>query len=90
MEMMEINEGLMELEFEFDQQAYDGLREQVKNLEEQLFNAIFPVLRSYEYDKADPSDLQSVKEFYLKKRYLLRILENLDRFAPASKEAGNN
>jgi molecular chaperone HscB len=88
MEMMEINEGIMELETGFDGQTNDRLHEQVKNLEEILFNAIMPTLKGYDHAMATPADLQLIKEFYLKKRYLLRILENLDKFAPASKEAG--
>jgi molecular chaperone HscB len=90
MEMMEINEGIMELEFDFNRQSYDNLLEQVKNLEEKLFNTIWPTLKNYDNEVMNPADLQPVKEFYLKKRYLLRILENLDRFAPASTEAEKN
>ncbi|TAK36913.1 MAG: hypothetical protein EPO28_12885 [Saprospiraceae bacterium] len=87
MEMMELNESLMELEFDFDQQTYDRLRQQVKNLEEKSLNAILPLLENYNDKTAVPEDLRAVKDFYLRKRYLLRFLENLDRFAPASKEA---
>jgi len=87
MEMMELNESLMELESGFDQLTSDRLRQQVKNLEEKSLNAILPLLENYDDKTVVPEDLHVVKDFYLKKRYLLRFLENLDRFAPASTEA---
>ncbi|MFQ5447374.1 MAG: Fe-S protein assembly co-chaperone HscB [Saprospiraceae bacterium] len=90
MEMMDINEGIMALELESDTTEYARLHERVKNIEEALFNDILPTLERYDDGTVTPEELESVKEFYLKKRYLLRILENLDRFAPASKEVGKS
>ena len=82
MDMMDINEALMELEFDPDAAAVSELKMKVQAIENQLFAEIKPIV-----DQADASDtpqyeLEKVKNFYLKKRYLLRIFENLSKFAP--------
>lgn len=81
MEMMEINEALMELEFGFDQVAYDTVLQQLKSLESALYNDIESIIENYDDKKTTESELLAVKDYYLKKRYLLRIHENLNKFA---------
>jgi len=87
LEMMEINEALMELEFDFDEKIFQAAKDKTRQLEAELDEAIRPALESYDETKGSPGELEAVKDFYLKKRYVWRIQENLDRFAPASKEA---
>jgi molecular chaperone HscB len=87
MEMMEINEALMELEFEFNEKIFQEAKDKVQSIESQLLQAIRPTLAAYVENKTSSLELELVKDFYLKKRYILRIQENLDRFAPALKEA---
>ncbi len=81
-EMMDINEALMELEFDFDAGKYAQALHDADNLEEELFDEIYPVLQQFEDKAQDLGTLSAVKDFYLKKRYLLRIKENLAKFAP--------
>lgn len=82
MDMMEINEALMELEFESDPERLSTVEHSVENLEKKLDDAIRPVLDNYSEAHGTRSDLQTVLEYYLKKRYLLRVRENLSKFAP--------
>jgi len=82
MDMMEINETLMELEFESDPVRLATVEHSVDNLEKSLDDAIQPVLDDYSEEHGTKSDLQTVLEYYLKKRYLLRVRENLSKFAP--------
>lgn len=82
MEMMEINESIMELEFDFDEKTFEVALESTKKLEEGLLEEINPILKNYSYSA--PGEIEKVKEFYLKKKYLWRIHENLNKFAPAS------
>lgn len=86
LEVMEINEQLMELEFEFDASQYERVKALVQNLEDGLDQKIQPVLNSWtpEQEKI----LEQVRDFYFKKRYLLRIKENMSKFAPASEKRG--
>ena len=83
MKMMDINESLMELESGFDQEVYDKVRADLKVLEDDLLDEVKPLIAEYDAQKGDSeSILEGVKNFYLKKRYLLRIKENLSTFAP--------
>jgi molecular chaperone HscB len=82
MDMMDINEAIMELEFDFDEATYQKAINDAQNIENQLFEEIKPVIANYQDNATPPTDLEKVKIFFLKKRYLLRILENLSKFAP--------
>ena len=82
MQMMEINEAIMELEFDFDKTAYNKVFRDVQIIENQQFEEINPVLDSFDDATTPQSELEKIKNFYLKKRYLLRIRENLSKFAP--------
>ena len=81
-DMMDINENLMELEFEFDPERFSATEKAVDTLEKTLLDEIRPALDNYRANAGTRDDLQRVLEFFLKKRYLLRIRENLSKFAP--------
>lgn len=82
LEMMEINEALMELEFEPDQNRLETVQQDIERLEKSLDDSIRPVLDTYDDQVGSGADLQAVLEYFLKKRYLLRVRENLSKFAP--------
>ncbi len=86
MEMMDINENLMELEFEPDPARYEQTLKDVKSLESSLLSEVQPILDSYgdvdTLPAASDPELIAVRDYFLKRRYLLRILENLSKFAP--------
>ncbi|HFA47986.1 MAG TPA: Fe-S protein assembly co-chaperone HscB [Bacteroidetes bacterium] len=84
MEVMDINEAIMELEFGFEEAAFKNATEKVNALENELLNGVKDLLENYEDGKTPEGELKKIKEFYLKKKYLWRIRENLNRFAPAS------
>lgn len=81
MEMMDINENLMELEFDFDQSNFDKVQNDLKSLESNLLEEVNPFLEKYEDNEPIEAELEAIKNYYLKKRYLLRIKENLNKFA---------
>ena len=86
MEMMEINEELMELEFDFDATKLHEIGEKTTGIVAQLDNDILPVLQRYPelHGFTKEEALQEVKTYYLKKKYLLRIQETLSKFAAHS------
>ena len=86
MEVMELNEQLMELEFDPDPAVTARVESEVNALTETLEAGIEPVLAGYDGLPADtrPQALQQVRTYYLKKRYLLRIRESLAKFATRS------
>ncbi len=83
MEMMDINEALMDLEFDFEVSRYTTATQAVNNLETELETSVAPILSSWTQSAGSEADLKKVQEYFLKKRYLLRIKENLSKFAPA-------
>ncbi|TGE29529.1 iron-sulfur cluster co-chaperone HscB C-terminal domain-containing protein [Hymenobacter metallicola] len=86
MEVMELNEQLMELEFEPDPVAVKRVEQETQELTATLDAGIAPVLAGYEGLPLDvrPQALQQIRTYYLKKRYLLRIHESLAKFATRS------
>ncbi len=81
MEMMDINENLMELEFDFDQSNFDKVQTDLKSLETNLLEEVTPFIENYDDTAPKEEELNAIKNYFLKKRYLLRIKENLNKFA---------
>ncbi|GAB2953858.1 co-chaperone HscB [Hymenobacter coalescens] len=86
MEVMELNEQLMELEFEPDPEVAARVTAEVDRLEHGLETDSRPVLAGYAAlpEEQRPAALQQVRTYYLKRRYLLRIRESLAKFATRS------
>lgn len=82
MEMMEINEGLMELQFDFDKESYDKTVNEIESIETTLYKEVEESMKGFDSDKK-VDRLENVLQYYLKKKYLLRIKDNLDKFANA-------
>ncbi|MDZ7878034.1 MAG: Fe-S protein assembly co-chaperone HscB [Saprospiraceae bacterium] len=80
-DMMDINEAIMELEFDPDIEALEYVKKQVQEFDNQLVKEIKPVLDNYIHTDTSTAELEKIKIFFLKKRYLLRIFENLSNFA---------
>jgi molecular chaperone HscB len=83
MEMMDINEALMELEFDFEAERYQNTLQGVQNMEKELLEQVQPILNNWTEETGTEAELLAVRDFFFKKRYLLRIKENLSKFAPA-------
>jgi molecular chaperone HscB len=84
MEMMELNELLAELQFEPDPALYQKAVDTIQNIQNQLDKEIEPVLMHWQPEQPDSLQaLKAVKDYYLKKRYLLRISGNLSTFGAA-------
>lgn len=81
MEMMEINESLMELEFDFDEEKYREVLQEIDNQERVIYAEAAAIIENYDDKKTTAQELSLVKDYYLKKKYLLRIRENISKFA---------
>lgn len=80
LDVMDLNEALMDLEMDFDAAKYALAQQQVEQLEQRLDQDAAPLLDAYT-DPAGDDSLPAVRDYFLKKRYLLRIRENLAKFA---------
>jgi len=85
-EMMEINEQLMELEADPDPEAVAKARAAVEELARDLEAGIRPTLEAYpalpEGERA--AALRRVLDYYLRRRYVLRIHQQMAKFADRS------
>ncbi len=69
MEMMELNEG-------FDDNEH--IEKQIQQFEDDLEEQISPLINLQNNDELNDEQLQQLKLYYYKKKYLKRILERLD------------
>ncbi len=82
MEMMDINEALMALEFDFDATTYQNAQQEVENLEKNIYKNVQTILENYDDATVSTDNLEEIKKFYFKRKYLLRIQNNFSKFAP--------
>ncbi|OWY24999.1 Fe-S protein assembly co-chaperone HscB [Sphingobacteriales bacterium UPWRP_1] len=83
MEMMELNEMLMELQAKPDETKVAQLLQEINHIENNLLEEALPAMKQFTQNPGNAQLLTDVKDFYYKKRYLLRIKESLSKFASA-------
>jgi len=83
MDMMDVNEALMELEFDPDPTVLETISKQVDGIERSLFDDL--KAESDAFDASSEPDRTSsllrIKDIWFRQKYLLRIRETLNRFA---------
>jgi molecular chaperone HscB len=83
MEMMDVNEVLMDLEFDEDTSKLNGVKESVNQMKISFLDEVSNIIDSYDDTKSTDEELSLIKNYYLKQRYILRIQDNLNKFASA-------
>jgi len=76
MEVLELNELLMEVDAE-DAASIQEIRKKTEAIDNELYDAIKPVLEHYQEGVTSEKELLQVKDYYFKKKYLQRILDKL-------------
>ncbi len=86
MEMMDLNELISEYEQdpteENKQSATSGLQNQLNDWQA----GVTPLTQQFNTGNQDNSLLLKIKDYYFRKKYLLRIQERINRFAPHSEK----
>jgi molecular chaperone HscB len=79
MEMMDVNEALMELEFDKDQEKLAELTHKIGQLEKTLIEQLQALTIDFDADdsKDKGSGLKSIKDLYYRNKYLLRLKKSL-------------
>ena len=79
MNMMDVNEVLMELEFEPDAKKREQVITEVNQIEQDLFAELYALTASFEglVPAAQEEVLLSIKDIYYRNKYLARIRESL-------------
>jgi len=75
-EMMDINEQLMELEFEPNEELTTSIKESLRLQEEQVYNSVSKYFDMEEL-QCNEEGFQLLKDFYYKRKYLQRIQEKI-------------
>ncbi|WP_026899154.1 Fe-S protein assembly co-chaperone HscB [Daejeonella oryzae] len=83
MDMMDVNEALMEQEFEPDAAALDSISRQVDEIEKKLFDELKVNTESFDREPLEQHEntLLKIKDIWYRQKYLLRIRESLHKFA---------
>lgn len=83
MEMMDVNEAIMELEFEPNPESKTDVKRSVEAIESGLNDQLSELTQGYadlaEEEKA--VRLLKIKDIYYRSKYLLRIHENIDKLS---------
>ncbi len=77
MEIMEVNEALMELEFEDDPIVREKVSGLIDQLDADLRASVVSIIAGYDDELVSATDLEALKDYYLKRRYLLRLREKI-------------
>lgn len=83
MEMMEVNEALMDLEFEPDTQRLAALSLEVAEIEQHLKQELTQLTQHFDrlLGENEEDTLLKIKAAYFRQKYVLRIRDSLNRFA---------
>ena len=82
MEMMEVNEALMDLDFDADPTKLTSIRTQIAEIENSLSIDLKKLTTSFDESEGADQDasLKAIKDIYYRNKYLYRIKEGLSRF----------
>ncbi|WP_346320955.1 hypothetical protein [Chitinophaga sp. YIM B06452] len=81
MEMLALNERLLELEMAASSEEREQFGQQVSGLMARHFLEVAEDIKVYARGKATPAQVILLKEYYVKQKYCLRIIERLSTFA---------
>lgn len=77
-EMMELNEALSDAKMEEDQKQLQDVRETIINSQSLIYEPVKAIVENYREGAVAKEELLQMKDYYFKKKYLLRLLEQLD------------
>jgi len=82
MDMMDVNEALMEMEFDHDEVKLSELTQMVDGMERSLFDELKQ--STDDFDRREGKDVDSIlltiKDIWYRQKYLLRIRESINKF----------
>ena len=82
MDMMDVNEALMEMEFDHDELKLSQLSTQIDEMELSLFDELKRYTDEFDLKEGAESGsiLLKVKDIWYRQKYLMRIRESLNKF----------
>jgi molecular chaperone HscB len=79
MEMMDINEQVMDLQFDYNAQQHQLLLDAISLKEADFRKNAGKALQNFHEDTSSSEDLKIMLEFYLKNRYIRRLRKNTEK-----------
>ena len=76
-EMMEVNETLMEMEFEKNVKKISEIKSKIHSIENDLRKSIEVIIQK---NSNSENDLKIIKNYFYKKKYLTRLQDSLSKF----------
>lgn len=77
LEVMELNEQLTEAKMEEDEVKLTGIKSSIEALQQQIYKPVESLIQNYKDETTSDEELQRLKEYYFKKKYLDRILATI-------------
>jgi molecular chaperone HscB len=81
MEMMELNEGVMELEMQPSLEKKEDLIQQIDGISQEAIDEIKELLVRERIDELQEAEWSLISAYYLKNRYLRRLRENIQHIS---------
>jgi molecular chaperone HscB len=78
LEMMDVNERVMELQFDYDEATHTLLKETLATQQQELRATVQALLENYNDATATDEELLAIRDYYYKNQYLKRLAENID------------
>ena len=79
MDMMDINERVMDLQFDYDETTHQAIEVEISKKEAELKASVQDILDQYDDTKVTSEQLEAIRDYYLQNRYLLRLNENMQK-----------
>lgn len=81
MEMMDVNEALMELEFEPDANKLTTVKAQIDQIAQELNHELEALTSNFDTQQGEEeATLKAIKDLYYRNKYLQRLAESLAKF----------
>ena len=77
MDVMELNELLMDAKMEGDEAKKTALKEQIANLQTEIYEPVKSIVEHYQEGITSEKELLQVKKYYFQKKYLARMLTTI-------------
>ncbi len=77
MDVMDINEQLMDAKMDGDEAKTTALKEQIANLQIEIYEPVKSIVESYQEGITSEKELLQVKKYYFQKKYLARMLSTI-------------
>ena len=78
MDVMELNEQLMDAKMEGDEAKKTALKEQIANLQTEIYEPVKSIVEHYQEGITSEKELLQVKKYYFQKKYLARMLTTIE------------